>query len=53
VVHGLVAVAFLLAYLAIESGVYRHSTRLYVTLLNAGQPASETLLTSSEDYHEY
>jgi len=53
VVHGLVAVAFVLAYLAVESGIYRHSDRLYVALLNASQPAADTLLTSKEDYNEY
>jgi NAD(P)H-quinone oxidoreductase subunit 5 len=50
--HGLVAVAFVAAYLAIESGVYQHSQRLYVALLNASTPPSDTLLTSTEDYHE-
>ncbi len=52
-VHGVVAVAFLAAYLAIETGVYRRSQRLYVVLLNATQPPSDTLLTSTEDYNEY
>ncbi|WP_257299242.1 proton-conducting transporter membrane subunit [Haloarchaeobius sp. FL176] len=52
-VHGLVAVAFGLTYLAVETGVYRHSERLYVALLNAGQPARETMLTDTEDYNEY
>ncbi|WP_423999244.1 proton-conducting transporter membrane subunit [Haloarcula salina] len=52
-VHGLVAAAFVLAYVAIETGVYRHSQRLYVALLNATQPPSETLLTATEDYNEY
>jgi len=52
-IHGLVAVAFVGAYLAVETGVYRHSERLYVALLNASQPASETLLTATEDYNEY
>jgi NAD(P)H-quinone oxidoreductase subunit 5 len=52
-VHGLVAAAFVVAYLAIESGVYQRSQRLYVVLLNATRPASGTLLTSTEDYHEY
>ena len=52
-IHGLVAVAFVGAYLAVETGVYRHSERLYVALLNASQPASETLLTATEDYSEY
>jgi NAD(P)H-quinone oxidoreductase subunit 5 len=53
VVHALVAVAFVAAYLAIESGVYQHSQRLYVALLNAGQPPSDTLLTATEEYDEY
>jgi NAD(P)H-quinone oxidoreductase subunit 5 len=53
VVHGLVAGAFLLTYLAIETGVYRRSQRLYVALLNASQPQAETLLTSTEEYNEY
>ncbi len=52
-VHVVVAGAFLVAYLVIESGVYRRSTRLYVAFVNATQPASETLLTSTEDYNEY
>jgi NAD(P)H-quinone oxidoreductase subunit 5 len=53
VVHGLVAVAFLGAYLAIETGLYRHSTRLYVALLNATRPPSTTLLTDREEYDAY
>ncbi|WP_440988336.1 proton-conducting transporter transmembrane domain-containing protein [Haloarchaeobius baliensis] len=52
-VHALVGVAFLLTYLAVDTGVYRRSRRLYVALLNAGQPARETLLTDTEDYNEY
>jgi NAD(P)H-quinone oxidoreductase subunit 5 len=52
-IHGLVAISFLVAYFIIESGVYKHSHRLYVTLLNTGRPPSETLLTSTEDYNEY
>jgi NAD(P)H-quinone oxidoreductase subunit 5 len=52
-IHGLVAVAFVGAYLAVETGVYRHSERLYVALLNASQPASETLLTATEEYNDY
>ena len=53
VVHGAVAVAFVLTYLAVESGVYRRSRRLYVALLNASQPPTNTLLTNTEDYNEY
>jgi NAD(P)H-quinone oxidoreductase subunit 5 len=51
--HGLVAAAFLAAYLATETGLFRRSHRLYVALLNAGKPASETLLTTTEEYNEY
>jgi len=53
VAHGVVAAAFLLAYLAIETGAYRHSQRLYIALLNATRPPAATLLTSTEDYNEY
>ncbi|MFB6166309.1 MAG: proton-conducting transporter membrane subunit [Haloarculaceae archaeon] len=52
-VHVLVAVAFLAAYIAVESGVYERSHRLYVALRNASQPPTETLLTTPEDYNEY
>jgi NAD(P)H-quinone oxidoreductase subunit 5 len=52
VVHGFVAAAFLVAYIAIETGVYQRSDRLYVTLVNATQPPSGTLLTSTEEYNE-
>jgi NAD(P)H-quinone oxidoreductase subunit 5 len=52
-VHGLAAAAFVVAYLAVESGVYRRSHRLYVALVNATRPASDSLLLSREDYHEY
>jgi NAD(P)H-quinone oxidoreductase subunit 5 len=51
--HGLVAAAFVAAYIAIESGVYKHSHRLYVALVNATQPPSDTLLTATEDYNDY
>jgi NAD(P)H-quinone oxidoreductase subunit 5 len=53
VLHGLVAVAFLGAYVVIETGVYKRSKRLYVLVLNVSQPATETLLTSTEEYNEY
>ena len=52
-VHGAVAAAFLLAYAAIETGAYRQSRRLYVELLNATEPPSGTVLTSTEEYNEY
>jgi NAD(P)H-quinone oxidoreductase subunit 5 len=51
--HALVAAAFLAAYFAIESGVYRRSHRLYAALLNATSPPPETQLTSAENYNEY
>jgi NAD(P)H-quinone oxidoreductase subunit 5 len=53
VFHALVAVAFLAAYLAIETGVHERSQRLYVALLNASQPDSSTVLTTTENYNEY
>jgi len=53
VVHGVVAVAFLAAYVGIETGAYKHSKRLYVWLLNASQPPAGTVLTSTEEYNEY
>lgn len=52
-VHGAVAAAFLVAYVAIETGVYRRSDRLYVAFLNATQSPPGTVLTSREEYNEY
>jgi NAD(P)H-quinone oxidoreductase subunit 5 len=52
-VHVVVAVAFVAAYVAIEFGHIRRSDRLYVALLNASQPSSETVLTNKEEYNEY
>jgi len=52
VAHGVVAAAFLVAYVAIDAGVHRRSDRLYVALVNATRPASGTLLTNTEDYDE-
>jgi len=51
--HGAVAVFFVGVYLAIETGVHKHSQRLYVALLNASQPPTDTLVTDTEDYNEY
>ncbi|TKX74741.1 oxidoreductase [Halorubrum sp. GN11_10-6_MGM] len=51
--HALVAVAFLAAYVAIETGVHERSERLYVALLNAGQPDPNTVLTATEEYNEH
>src|SRR6056297_1186876 len=51
--HGAVAVFFVGVYLAIETGVHEHSQRLYVALLNASQPPSDTIVTATEDYNEY
>jgi len=53
VVHGVVAAAFLVAYVAIETGLYRSSDRLYVALLNATRAPADTLLTATEEYNEY
>jgi len=52
-IHGLIAVSFGIAYVAIETNAYQRSQRLYVALLNATQPPSSTTLTSTEDYNEY
>jgi NAD(P)H-quinone oxidoreductase subunit 5 len=52
-VHVAVAGAFLLAYVALETGVYRRSSRLYVALVNAGQPPADTLTTTTEEYDEH
>ncbi|MDZ5813234.1 oxidoreductase, partial [Halorubrum sp. AD140] len=51
--HALVAVAFLAAYAGIETGAHERSERLYVALLNAGQPAPNTVLTATEEYDEH
>ena len=51
--HGAVAVFFVGVYVAIETGVHRHSRRLYVALLNASQPPTDTLVTDPEEYNEY
>ncbi len=51
-VHGLVAAAFVAAYLGIESGVYTRSRRLYVALVNASRPSPETMLTTTEEYDD-
>ena len=50
--HVLVAVAFLAAYVAVETGAHERSERLYVALLNAGQPAPDTVLTATEEYND-
>jgi NAD(P)H-quinone oxidoreductase subunit 5 len=52
-VHGVVAAAFLTAYVAIETRAYERSHRLYAALLNATQPPSETVLTARGEYGEY
>ena len=51
-VHGGVAVAFVLAYVAIERGAYKRSKRLYVALLNTTAPPAATQLTTREEYDE-
>ena len=53
VAHAVVAAAFLGAYVAIETGFHRRSDRLYVALVNAARPPTETILTAREDYNEY
>jgi NAD(P)H-quinone oxidoreductase subunit 5 len=44
--HVVVVVAFFAAYLVIESGVYKQSTRLYGMLRGVTRPPSKTLLNS-------
>jgi len=51
--HGVIAVTFVGIYIGIETGIHERSQRLYVALLNAGQPAADTVLTATEDYNEY
>lgn len=51
IVHWILASIFLLAFIAIERGWHRSSTRLYVALLNSSQPVSSTLLTRRDRYH--
>jgi len=51
--HGAVAVFFVGVYVAIETGVHEHSQRLYVALLNASQPPTDTLVTDTGEYNEY
>jgi NAD(P)H-quinone oxidoreductase subunit 5 len=53
VVHGVVAAAFLVAYVGIETGRYRDSDRLYVALVNATRAPPGTLLTAREEYNEH
>jgi NAD(P)H-quinone oxidoreductase subunit 5 len=52
VVHGVIAAAFLATYAAVETGAYRASDRLYVTLLNTTQPPTDTLVSTegADDY---
>ena len=49
---GIVAV-FVLAYVVLDRGWHRASTRLYVTLLNTSQPVPTTLLHNREQYNAY
>jgi NAD(P)H-quinone oxidoreductase subunit 5 len=44
---------FVLAYVALERGWHRTSTRLYVALLNTSQPMARTLLTQRDQYHAH
>lgn len=53
VFHGVIAIIFLGVYIAVETEIYKHSPRLYVMLVNAGRPSSDTILTTTEDYNEY
>jgi len=52
-VHWALAAIFVLAYVAVERGWHRASTRLYVTLLNSSQPVPTTLLHRRDQYNAY
>jgi NAD(P)H-quinone oxidoreductase subunit 5 len=52
-VHWALAAVFVLAYVAVERGWHRASTRLYVTLLNSSQPVPTTLLHRRDQYNAY
>lgn len=49
--HWVLAGAFVFAYVALQRGWHRGSTRLYVKLLNTSQPLPTTLLTQRDQYH--
>jgi NAD(P)H-quinone oxidoreductase subunit 5 len=51
--HWGLLVVFVLAYVAIEMGWHRGSTRLYVALLNTSQPLPTTLLHNREQYNAH
>jgi NAD(P)H-quinone oxidoreductase subunit 5 len=51
--HGGLVAVFVVAYVAVERGWHRASTRLYVTLRNTAQPVSTTLLTNRDQYNAY
>lgn len=44
-VHGLIAIVYLISFLAIDAGWYKKSKRLYIALLNVSQPKANTILT--------
>ncbi|MFP4227517.1 MAG: proton-conducting transporter membrane subunit [Salinivenus sp.] len=52
-VHWALVAVFAAAYIAVERGWHRRSTRLYVTLVNTAQPVSTTLLHDREQYNAY
>jgi len=51
--HGALVAVFGFAYIAVERGWHRASTRLYVTLRNTAQPVSTTLLNDRDQYNAY
>lgn len=53
IVHGIVGMLFVLAYVATERGWHRERPRLYTALLNMSQPASATLTNRRSDYHAH
>ncbi len=51
--HGALLAVFVGAYIAVDRGWHRASTRLYVTLRNTAQPLSTTLLNNRDQYNAH
>jgi NAD(P)H-quinone oxidoreductase subunit 5 len=49
--HGVLLGVFLGAYLMTVTGVHRYFPRLYVYVLNASQPNSDTIVSYRDEYH--
>jgi NAD(P)H-quinone oxidoreductase subunit 5 len=51
--HGLVGLLFVLAYIAVERGWHHERPRLYTLLLNTSQPTPSTVTTHRSEYHAH